>query len=61
MQESYGFTESSMEKSTILSENLSIANTWLRKSITEPQVERTTSDPSYSLKVQWNYVKLKIN
>jgi hypothetical protein len=40
---------------------LSIANTWLRKSITEPQVERTTSDPSYSLKVQWNYVKLKIN
>ncbi|TVU10590.1 hypothetical protein EJB05_44132 [Eragrostis curvula] len=43
-----GFTHSSVETSASLSERWCIANTWLSKSIIEPQVERTTSDPSYS-------------
>ncbi|GJN34706.1 hypothetical protein PR202_gb23394 [Eleusine coracana subsp. coracana] len=48
-----GFTQSSTEKSEILSERWCIANTWLHKSIVKPQIERTISDPSYSsLKVE---------
>ncbi|KAL6656519.1 hypothetical protein ACP70R_007345 [Stipagrostis hirtigluma subsp. patula] len=41
-----GFTQSSVERSASLSEMWCVANTWLHKSIIEPHIERTTSDPS---------------
>uniref|UniRef100_A0A0A9ESJ6 RING-type E3 ubiquitin transferase n=1 Tax=Arundo donax TaxID=35708 RepID=A0A0A9ESJ6_ARUDO len=41
-----GFSQYSAERSASLSEMWCVANTWLHKSIIEPQIERTTSDPS---------------
>ncbi|WVZ63210.1 hypothetical protein U9M48_012859 [Paspalum notatum var. saurae] len=46
-KQSSGITHYSVEKSASLSEMWCIANTWLCKSIREPHIQRTTSDPSY--------------
>lgn len=46
-RQSSGVIHNSVEKSASLSEMWCVASTWLCKSIREPQIERTTSDPSY--------------
>lgn len=46
-RQNYGFTHNSAEESASSSEMWCVANTWLYKSIREPQIERTTTDPSY--------------
>ncbi|CAN6203854.1 unnamed protein product [Urochloa humidicola] len=44
-RQSSGITHYSVEKSASLKEMWCVANTWLCKSIGEPQIERTSSDP----------------
>ncbi|CAN6223286.1 unnamed protein product [Urochloa humidicola] len=44
-RQSSGLTHYPVEKSASLSEMWCVANTWLCKSIREPQIERTSSDP----------------
>ncbi|TKW31971.1 hypothetical protein SEVIR_2G140900v4 [Setaria viridis] len=46
-RQSSGVRHYSVEKSASLSEMWCVANTWLCKSIGEPQIERTKSDPLY--------------
>ncbi|KAJ1289029.1 hypothetical protein BS78_02G134600 [Paspalum vaginatum] len=46
-KQSSGVTHYSVEKSASLSEMWCIASTWLCRSIREPHIQRTTSDPSY--------------
>ncbi|KAL6838452.1 hypothetical protein ACP4OV_031697 [Aristida adscensionis] len=45
-RQSHGLTQSSVDRSASLSEMWCVANTWLHRSVIEPHIQRTNSDPS---------------